>query len=228
MLDCKHLRRVLGGVLEGETDGEVLVHLSTCTRCRLLVEELGAITRAARQLPTQEPSPGLWKRIRRAAEAEGLLQPSWASLLGRRLGLLEPVPLTPAFSAALVVLLVAAALLVGYPSLDLRLPGEQPPTRVEIARSELALAPNYGERYALHLADLEATMTQELGTANPQMTRLAQTNLDTLDRFIDQCHVQLVNYPDDELTRSELNRLYQQKTALLQAMLDPDWQTSVR
>ncbi|MFQ5925812.1 MAG: hypothetical protein ACE5MH_00065 [Terriglobia bacterium] len=227
--NCQHLRRVLGGVLEGEAEPEALAHLNACPRCRLLVEELSTIAHTATRLPLYGPSPGLWQRIRRAAEAEGLLEASWLGPLSRRFGLFQPVPLTPAFSAALVVLLVAAVVLVGYPGLEVGPAREELPNwEVKVARSELALAPNYGERYALHLNRIEASMREQVAPADTQLTHIAEANLETLDRFINQCQLRLTNYPEDEFTRDELNLLYQQKTTLLQAMLDPDWQTSLR
>lgn len=228
MSGCEHLRRRLGEVLEGELEPEALAHLHTCPRCRLLVDELSAIDRAAHELPQHEPSAGLWERIRRVAETEGLWKEPWSDRLGRRLGLFQPVAFSPAFSAAVVVLLLAAGLLVGLPNLEVSPVPEALPSRVEVARSELALAPDYGERYAKHLEHIAADVEEEFAPADTPLVRVAHSNLETLDRFIQQCQVRLVQYPQDGFTRDELNRLYQQKTTLLQAMLDPDWQTSVR
>ncbi|MFQ5816544.1 MAG: hypothetical protein ACE5H2_01135 [Terriglobia bacterium] len=227
-MDCEHLRHLLGGVLEGAAEPEALWHLKACGRCRLLVEELSAVSRTATRLPIYEPRPGLWWRIRGVAEAEGLLAPSGVSLLGRRLGLFQPFPLTPAFSAAMIVLLVAAAVLVGYPGLDVGPAHKEPLNDVEIARSELALAPDSGKRYARYLEHIEESLWEEMAPADTQLTRVAKTNLETLDGFISECQQRLTNYPEDEFARDELNRLYQEKTTLLQAMLDPDWQTSLR
>ncbi|MBI4461918.1 MAG: hypothetical protein HY653_03335, partial [Acidobacteria bacterium] len=205
-----------------------LLHLNACARCQLLVEELGAISRAAGRLPAHEPTPGLWRRIRRAAEEEGLFESSWTTLLGTRFWLMQPVALNPAVSATLIVLLVAAALLVGYPSAGIGPVAETLSNRIEVARSELALDPNYAARYALHLDRIEASVREEVAPAETPSSVVAQTNLETLDRFINQCQVRLSDYPEDQLTRDELNRLYIQKTAVLQTMLDADWYASVR
>lgn len=227
-MNCQELRRVLGGVLEGEVAPEALAHLSTCRRCRGLVDDLGAITRTAGRLPEHEPSPGLWRRIRGAAEEEGTFETSWMSLLGRRPGLLRPVSLTPVFAATLVLLLVVGVVLVGYPELELTPVPEVPANPFEVARGELVLTPGYEERYAKHLDAIEATLREEVASADTELVLVAEKNLEKLDDFIQQCHVRLASYPEDEFTRNELNRLYQQKNTLLQAMLDPDWYSSVR
>lgn len=228
ILDCRRLRRMLGAVLEGEAAPEALAHLNACPRCRLLAEEVGAIGRAASELPACEPTTDLWPRIRRAAEMEGLLEASWTGWLVRGFGLGQPPALAPAYGAAVVALLVAAVLLVGYPSLDVGPAREEAASRAEIARSELALAPDYSTRYALHLDRIADTVREEVAPADVQLVAVAHTNLDTLDRCIRQCQKRLASYPEDEFTQDELNRLYQQKATLLQAMLDPDWQTPLR
>lgn len=135
---------------------------------------------------------------------------------------------SPAFAAALGIVLLVAVWLVGYPPLDVSRPPEVPPSPVEVAHTELVLTPSYAERYALHLARIEKVMLEEIAPVDVALSSIAQENLQTLDRFIGQCQARLVSYPEDRFTREELNRLYQQKTTLLQTMLDPDWRTSVR
>jgi len=228
MMTCGELRRRLGPVLEGESEPEALNHLNACPHCRELADELIAIGRAGAHLPLQEPSRGLWGRILRAAEAEELIETSWAGQLAGRFGLFQPVAVNFSFAATLVVILFAAAALVGYPGLNLSPVSEQAADRIAVARTELALAPEYGDRYAQHLDRIEEAVRDEVLLPDTQLTLVAQSNLDTLDRYIHQCQARLSTYPNDEFTRDELNRLYQQKTTLLQATLDPDWQPSVR
>jgi len=228
MITCEHLRRILGRVLEGEYEPEALTHLEACQPCRLLVEELNVISRSAARLPAHEPTPALWLRIRRAAEREGLFAPSFTGRLVSALRLSQPMPVSPLFATALVVVLLVAVWLVGYPPLEVSLPPAPPPSPVQVAHTELVVTPSYAERYAIHLARIEKTMLEEIAPADAELGSVAQENLQTLDRFIDQCQARLVSYPEDKFTRDELNRLYQQKTTLLQTMLDPDWRTSVR
>jgi hypothetical protein len=163
-ISCVDLRNRLGNLLEGEAEPAALAHLESCARCQVLVDELGALSRAASQLPVREPSPELWRRIRRQAEREGLLEPNWGLRL--TLGAWQPA-FSPGLALAAVALLVAGVLLVGYPGLEVSPARSEPANRIEIARSELALTPTYGERYALHLASLEATMREEVVPASP-------------------------------------------------------------
>lgn len=228
MITCEQVRQILGRVLQGEYEPEALTHLEVCQRCRLLVDELNVISRSAARLPTYEPPPALWRRIRQAAELEGSLTPARAERLTKALGLRQPMAVSPAFAAALGIVLLVAVWLVGYPPLDVSRPPEVPPSPVEVAHTELVLTPSYAERYALHLARIEKVMLEEIAPVDVALSSIAQENLQTLDRFIGQCQARLVSYPEDRFTREELNRLYQQKTTLLQTMLDPDWRTSVR
>ena len=228
MITCEQLRRVLGRVLQGEYEPEALTHLEACPRCRLVVDELNVISRSAARLPSYAPPPALWRRIRQAAELEGLLTPAWPARLRTAFGLRQPLAVSPAFAVALMVVLSVAVWLVGYPPLDVSLPPEALPSPVEVAHSELVSTPSYAERYALHLARIEKVMLEDIAPANAELSSVAQQSLQTLDRFINQCQARLVSYPEDNFTREELSRLYQQKTTLLQTMLDPDWRTSVR
>ncbi len=228
MITCKQLHRILGRVLEGECEPEALTHLEACQHCRLLVDELNVISRSAARLPAYEPTPALWQHIRRAAELEGLFAPTFAGRVASALGLSQPMPVSPLFATALVVVLLVAVWLAGYPPLEVSLPPAPSPSPVEVAHTELVVTPSYAERYAIHLAGIEKAMLEEIAPADAELSSVAQENLQTLDRFIDQCQARLVSYPEDRFTRDGLNRLYQQKTTLLQTMLDPDWRTSVR
>ena len=50
-MNCHEFEFLAGGLLEGERHPEAAAHLAACPRCRLLMDELGAIERAARRLP---------------------------------------------------------------------------------------------------------------------------------------------------------------------------------
>lgn len=220
MVNCSQVRELTGALLEGESHPEASAHLAECPRCRLLLEELAAVECAARALPLLEPNPRLWRRLEAAARREGLWdrQSWWPSE--------TPVffPARPAFAAVLGVTLLVAALLVRYPVLESPgLPATEA-SAFQVAQAELVQEPSYGERYQIHLQQVESRLlADETATLDPERRELVARPLDTVDRCIEQTQQRLADYPDDTLARDELLRLYREKATVLQAMSDPLW-----
>jgi len=219
VVNCEQVRGLTGALLEGESHPEAFAHLAACPRCRLLVEDLAAVERAARSLPVLQPRPQLWNRIRAAAVAEGLWgQPVWTH------GAWGFFPLRPAFAAVLVLTLVAAASLVGFPSLTTPVAETAPATAFEVAQGELIHEASYGARYRIHLKNVENRVLGEETTAmDAELRDLTARPLGAVDRAIEQTQRRLATYPDDAMARDELLRLYRQKATVLQAMGDPVW-----
>lgn len=222
MIDCKQFRERTGALLEGECLPEASAHLSVCPRCRLLVDELGAVERAARALPTYQPSPRLWARLEAAARQHGLwAQPPWWERFGSEWSFL---PARPAFAALFAVTLLVAGGLVGYPSLELPVAQSAQASVFEVAQGELVREASYGTRYQVHLQQVEDRVLEEdAAPLDPALRQMATHPLNTLDRCIEQTQLRLTEYPDDSLAREELHRLYRQKATVLQAMSDPVW-----
>lgn len=220
-MNCREFQNVAESVLEGDATAQAYEHLAACRRCRVLVDELVAITDAARALPLYEPNPRLWARLQAAAEAEGLWTPVGRE--SRWLGVASLfLPARPAYAGALAAMLLMAAALVA-PSV-LESPDEPLAAgRIEeVAWAELVTEPSYGQRYQVHLQQVEQRM-REAEPADTEITTLAAEPLDELDRAIGQTQSRLEQYPEDSLAREELNRLYQQKATVLQAMNAPAW-----
>jgi len=223
-MECKEFHQLSESVLEGEAHPRAYEHLAACPRCRTLVDDLVAVTRAAHSLPMYEPSPRLWAQIQAAAEDEGLLSPAGA---GRWRDWFGPaalfLPARPAFAAALALVLVFGAALGGWTVLESPEPPLALSSRIEeVAWAELVTEPGYGQRYQLHLQQVEKrVMDAEPGGAD--IANLAAGPLDDLDRAITQTQTHVEQYPKDSLAREELNRLYQQKATVLQAINVPAW-----
>jgi len=171
-----------------------------------------------------EPSPRLWAQIQAAAEDEGLLSPAGA---GRWRDWFGPaalfLPARPAFAAALALVLVFGAALGGWTVLE----SPEPPLALsgrieEVAWAELVTEPGYGQRYQLHLQQVEKRV-MDAEPADADIANLAAGPLDDLDRAITQTQTHVEQYPKDSLAREELNRLYQQKATVLQAINVPAW-----
>ena len=222
-MECKEFHQLSEGVLEGEANPRAYEHLSACPRCRALVDELVAVTQAAHSLPLYEPSPRLWAQIQAAAEQEGLWTPAGASRWRDWFGPAALFfPARPAFAAALTLMLFFGAALVGYNMLESPEPPQLGGRIQEVAWAELVTEPGYGQRYQVHLQQVEKR-TLEAEPADADMVDLAAGPLDDLDRAIAQTQTRVDGYPEDSLAREELNRLYQQKATVLQAINVSAW-----
>lgn len=225
-MTCREFAIVAGSLLEGESHPEGLSHLTACPQCRLLMEELAGIERAARWLPLVEPSGQLWARLEKAAIREGLWarpawwlwpQPFWSWL-----------PARPAFAGLLALIVLSAGGLVGYSLSDISAAQTAPVSPYEVAQGELVQEANYSARYQVHLQNVERRVLVEGAPEDTQLRELTAGPLSDVDRAIEQTQARLANDPDDLLAREELHRLYRQKATVLQAMSDPTWQEGVR
>jgi len=222
-MNCRELRNVAEGMLEGEGHPEAEKHLADCPRCRLLIDELVAVTQAARTLPEIQPSPRLWAQLQAAALEEGL----WAVESRGWKQWLDPMslfaPPRPAFAGGFSFMLVAALVLASYTVLESPAEPVLPATRAEeVASAELVAEPSFGQRYQVHLQQAEQNIL-EADRKNPELLQLAAGPLNDLDRAIAQTQGRVDQYPEDSLAREELHRLYQKKATVLQAMNTPAW-----
>jgi len=220
-MHCREFETLSGALLEGEAHPEAYAHLASCRHCRLVLDELGAIERAARSLPLHEPSPRLWDRIEAAAVAEGLLpDPAGWGWFGMAVSWL---PARPAFAGALALMLLLATGLVSYPIMDLPVAAVVPADPIAVAQSELVQEPSYDSRYRVHLDRVEERVLDESSPQEAEFRQLVARPMEVVDDAIQQTASQLDEHPDDSLAREELHRLYQQKATVLQAMTESSW-----
>ncbi|MGH9779440.1 MAG: hypothetical protein ACRD5I_13615 [Candidatus Acidiferrales bacterium] len=222
-MECKEFHQLNESVLEGEADPRAYEHLAACPRCQALVDDLVAVTRAAHSLPVYEPSPRLWAQIQAAAIEEGLWSPAgawrWRDWFGPAALFL---PARPAFAAALALVLVFGAALGSWNMLESPEPLVLTGRIEEVAGAELVTEPGYGQRYQVHLQQVEKRVL-EAEPADAEMVGLATGPLNDLDTAINNTQTRVEQYPEDSLAREELNRLYQQKATVLQAINVPAW-----
>jgi len=230
-MQCHEFLPLAGELLEGEPQPAAAAHLAACPRCRQLMDELCALERAADLLPTYDPSPQLWIRLRAAALDEGLLRkPQGLPLLWRWLGIEAPgafLPVRPAFAALMVFVLVAGATLLNMPTVESPL-AASPADPYRVAQAELVLDAGYADRYQLHLNRIESGLLNASNEREQEIRELVARPLDTVDRAIEETQAQLSAYPDDTQSRDELLRLYRQKAEVLQAMANPVWYDDAR
>lgn len=70
---CRQFGNELEAYLEGEPRPFIVTHARECAHCGTTLADLQAIRQAARELPSEEPSPTLWVRLQGQLQAEGAL-----------------------------------------------------------------------------------------------------------------------------------------------------------
>ena len=216
-MTCIEFEAFAGDVLGGESNPEAFEHLYACTDCRGFLHDLDAIARAARDLPTYEPQPQLWNRLRAAARAEDLWQEdSW----WERWLVPQPV-LASGFAAAVLVFGVFMASIDTLNSFEGNIAG---PNAIDLANTEMIIEADYTMQYGIHLMRTERAILDEGAYISDRMIDLVEKPLGTVDRAIEKTQLALSENPRDEMVREELNRLFKQKATVLAAMTELHWQ----
>ena len=75
-MSCEQFQDRMPGLVAGDEDIHLHVHLKTCQRCSALLEELEAIAIWAKQMikPDLEPPPGIWENIQKQMSGPESLQ----------------------------------------------------------------------------------------------------------------------------------------------------------
>ena len=216
---CYRFELELEAYLEGEERPFVPAHTRECGYCRVIVKDLEALRRAARELPLEEPSPAVWSNIRAQLEAAG----AFAEKAGfwdwfRQLDFLRrPVPV-----AAFVGTLILGCLLTSprnNPEQDTHsvLSGRPAGTAVR----SMALV---GDSEALVQAvrELEQSFRAREGSLEPDLKATYENSLVSLDASIRECRDSLEREPDNSLAHDYLLAAYSQKVQVLSSALEYD------
>ena len=192
------------GALSSSRQRDVDAHLSSCTSCRGVVDDLRRVRSAVRQLPTLAPPREAWTRLERSLRAQGATRRSsrWQWL---------------AAAAALVV-----AVYGGMKLSDLRRPSSSAapppaastdaPTAQSIA-AELQLAEDH---YQNAIAGLERIANSERGSLDPQVASTLEKNLAVVDQAISESRAALKAQPTSEPAQASLLESFRAKIGLLQ------------
>jgi anti-sigma-K factor RskA len=189
--------------------------LTECSACLHYVQDVNTILAVAQQLPSEvEPPARVWISIRQQLEQEGLLHepateeavsrpaaPWWASFAE----LFRHRALATAAVAAMV-LLVAVLLY-------------RAPVKPVLQAQEDSFDPATVHVLSQQEHDLSNMQLASTGDVSAVDASLRQ-NLQQVDEFIADCEQHLREQPSDELSREYLTNAYQQKAALLSAMMD--------
>jgi hypothetical protein len=209
-MSCKQFLNQLDAWLEGEAGPDARGHVGACVNCRCIVEDLTAITVAARSLDDDvaEPPAHLWHSIRAQLEREGVIREPAADVKvasARRTGWFTFLPRPALALSYLSLLLVASFALSG------------PVTKIInrhqwIDRTQSATGPLGAQ------LDSVAQTTMHSVSANPIVTAALHKNLAIVDNYISLCEKSVREEPENEIARDYLYQAYQQKADLLAQM----------
>ena len=219
------LSEFLDGTLPSAEHAAVLAHLGDCFDCARAREEFQAIVNTAHAsgayLYEPEDEDALWRRIRRAAESEGLGRPKreaqaagfWSRLFSKKWELSLPQMATAA--AALVVLASFATTLgLQYLSTDRDAAAGQGTTARRVVS-----AGHYPEGYLRpHQASMQywqQRVEQRKARWNPRMRASFDRSLMVLDEAVSDSLTDLQQNPHDEVAEEMLNSALRDKMELL-------------
>jgi anti-sigma factor RsiW len=186
---------------------ELEAHLASCGGCRTLLDELRAVRRRAAALPDSPPAADLWPGV--AARIAG----------GRAAALPYRPRRTFSFTLPqLVAAGLALMILSGSMVWLARLGGDRTDFPAVDATSQApGVAPvNFAnEQYDRAVADLQAILEAGRANLDPQTVQVLESNLDAIDRAIDQCRRALADDPGNQYLNVHLADARKRKLALL-------------
>jgi hypothetical protein len=210
-MKCDEFVEAAAGWLEGDRPDPLRSHLITCEHCRAALEDLGAISQAGQLLRDtgEQPSEGLWRRLRAQLEAEGLIRdlPRDAETPWRFSLVHHPLR---GLAIAAFPILAAAALIIVFSNVE----------RTEKGR----LARTQGPAFLIenHLAAIERQVGSANSVGNSAAINSLRHGLNVVDDIIHDCKDELQRNPTDNIAQGFLFDAYQDKAWILQTISEQD------
>lgn len=226
---CHNAQKLISELLDGELSQEkkpkLLAHLSVCSNCREIYEDLTLIKSKAALPGSFEPSDRVWQEIKARLEKEVLSgQQETAQEKFRRKyrsektrTSLSPLPFFRYIAAFFIFLVfIAGAFYLGR---HYRNPAQ---SELQVASGNSALqkiqeAEFYYRRAIQSLTEALQSSSDELPL---QMVEVLQANLQLLDRTIELCQQAVNEQPDNLQAHDYLLNAYNSKLNFLNSMLE--------
>jgi anti-sigma factor RsiW len=210
------LSEYLDAELSREEHAAVDAHLRECAACRVILEELRAVTARADALPLRVPAQDLWPQI----------ESRLARIQPQRTG--YTITLTLPHLAAAAVLIVALTALVwigrsrpaeeaGAGTAQAGYVNRAPATALPVRFAD--------EAYDRAISDLQQTLEAGRGRLDPRTVEIVERNLAAIDAAMAQAREALAADPSNTYLNTHLAQARQRKLAVLQrvsAMVNPE------
>jgi len=192
-------------------------HLADCGECRATLADLREVTLQASALVDTPPAVDLWPGV--AARIGGVEQ-AWAAV-PQKPAILPMRPAARRFSFTvpqLVAAGVALMLLSGGIVWLARMGGQRtdfPPVSAQRDDRQLTDVHAVDAYYDQAIAELQRTMDAGRGRLDPATLRVLETNLQAIDRAIEQCRSALAEDPGSVYLSTHLANAQRRKLTLL-------------
>lgn len=201
----------LSEYLDGElTPGERVAleaHLATCRDCAATLADLRAVVDRAAALLPRAPETDLWPGVAERIDAPPAAVP-FLTRSRRRISF--TLPQAVAAGLALMVVSGGGVWVLNHGGRRTEAP------LVEAAPQTAVLPVSFADpHYDEAIADLQQTLQDGRAQLDPQTIRILETNLDAIDKAIDQCRQALSADPANLYLHNHLADARQRKLALL-------------
>ena len=192
-------------------------HLAECGECRATLADLREVALQASALVDTPPAVDLWPGV--AARIGGVEQ-AWAAA-PQKPAILPMRPAARRFSFTvpqLVAAGLALMLLSGGTVWLARMGGQRtdfPPVSAQRDDRQLTDVHAVDAYYDQAIADLQRTMDAGRGRLDPATLRVLETNLQAIDRAIEQCRAALATDPGSVYLSTHLANAQRRKLTLL-------------
>jgi tetratricopeptide (TPR) repeat protein len=215
-MKCTKAQKMISDFIDGELDGgkttALKKHLDSCPECQTLLENFQRIKHKAKGLEKAEPSRETWFQIQAAIKEK-----AQAVVPGPRIRFLFfPAPLRFAVSAALLILVVVGAMIIG-----LRI-GNQSGIQNGTSGQEYALAKiqEAEQHYKLAIKALWEAVQSQKDNLDPKIAETFRINLELIDASLADCRRAVENDPRNMESRYYLLAVYKKKAELLDNMIE--------
>jgi hypothetical protein len=182
-------------------------HLTSCRECTVTLDELREVVTRAGTLPPRPPAADLWAGIEPRLERSTTVMPFQPRTVTRRLSF--TIPQLVAAGLALMVMSGGGVWVLQHGGRATDLP------QVAAADPSVAPASLTDPRYDEAIADLEQALNAGRADLDPGTIKILETNLDAIDKAIDQSRRALAADPANVYLNSHLADARQRKLALL-------------
>lgn len=215
--DCQALiSDYIDGELELGEQTQVEHHLSACTPCRVMRDDLLLIINSSRRLPEETPSNSIWLDICSEIEMtrpNSGLRNLWARVSGWEFRLSGPQ-----LAIASISIVVATAAIIGLS--QWRDAIVAPSTFGNQATTVKASGSNDVEDIEQRIGQLQAQVEERREEWQPQVRSSFDRNMLYIDQSLAECRQRLRANPYDDLSQELMLNAYREKVRLLEGFSD--------
>jgi hypothetical protein len=215
-MKCAKAKKWISEYIDGDLDTErasaLEKHLDDCPDCRQFLKDFEEIKHKAKGLKKTAPSSQVWFRIQ-----ERLKEKTQAPVPGPRVRFLFfPARLRYAVSAALLLVVVAGAVIIG-----LRIRSREAMVTGDNGQKyALAKIREAEQHYRMAIKALWEAVQAQKENFDPEVAETFRVNLELIDASLAECERAVKRDPGDVESQYYLLAVYKKKAELLDSMIE--------